>query len=198
MSKRLEELSRVEAVSAAALRDWLTDNHATARSHWLVTGRKNAGERYVPYAAAIVEELLCFGWIDSLPRALDAMRTMVLVSPRKPGSNWSKDNRRRVAKLRREGRMHPAGEAAVARAMKDGSWDRLVQTETGEAPPDLAQALQASEANGQWEHFSLSVRRRSLESLLAAKRPETRARRIANIVAACLDGTDPTLWKPRT
>lgn len=197
MSARLDGVSKVEVKTAAELRAWLAAHHTAAESFWLVTHRKGAGEVYVPYAA-VVEELLCFGWIDSLPRALDDERTMVLISPRKPGSNWSKDNRERIEVLEREGRMAPAGAAVIAASRKDGSWDRLKMTETGTAPPDLLEALGEAGATSGWQALSLAVRRRSLEFLLAAKRPETRARRIAAIVAAAGKGKDPTAWKPKS
>jgi uncharacterized protein YdeI (YjbR/CyaY-like superfamily) len=196
VSRRLDQLERVEIASIADLRAWLAANHGRAQSVWLVTARKQAGARYVAYSG-IVEELLCFGWIDSLPRALDPMRTMLLISPRKPGSNWSKDDRARVEWLERDGRMASAGAAVVAAARRDGSWDRLKTTETGTAPADLLSALSAAGAVQQWDAFSLAVRRRSLEFLTAAKRPETRTKRIATIVAAAADGTDPTSWKPK-
>lgn len=196
MNRRLDQLARVEVACAAELRAWLCAHHASAESVWLVTPRKGAGRAHLPYGT-IVEELLCFGWIDSLPRGLDAARTMILISPRKPGSNWSKDNRERIARLEREGRMAPPGAAAVAAARVDGSWDRLVATESGEAPPDLAAALAEASAAGGWAGLSLAVRRRSLEFLLSAKRPETRAKRIAQIVGAAREGKDPTAWRPK-
>lgn len=196
MSGRLDQLEQVEITSISDLHGWLAANHAGPQSVWLVTAKKQSGEGYVPYGE-IVEALLCFGWIDSLPRALDSQRTMLLISPRRPGSNWSKDNRARIEKLERAGRMAPSGAAVVAAARRDGSWDRLKPTETGEAPADLVSALAAGGALQQWDAYSLAVRRRSLEFLLAAKRPETRARRIAAIVGAALEGCDPTAWKPK-
>lgn len=197
MNARLDHLERVEVASTAELREWLAAHHVRTESVWLVTGKKQAGARYIPYSA-IVEELLCFGWIDSLPRALDETRAMLLISPRKRGSAWSKDNRERIARLEREGRMADPGRAVVEAARADGAWDRLVATETGEAPPDLASALVAAGALAGWGRLSLAVRRRSLELLLAAKRPETRAARIARIVAAAAEGKDPTAWRPKT
>lgn len=196
MNARLDHLERVEMASAAQLRDWLAAHHMRTESVWLVTGKKQAGARYIPYPA-IVEELLCFGWIDSLPRALDETRAMLLISPRKRGSAWSKDNRERIARLEREGRMAAPGRAVVEAARADGAWERLIATETGEAPPDLASALAAAGALADWEGLSLAVRRRSLELLLAAKRPETRAARIARIAAAAAEGKDPTAWRPK-
>lgn len=196
MNARLDHLERVEVASTDEVRVWLEANHARGQSVWLVTGKKQAGAGYILYAA-IVEELLCFGWIDSLPRALDESRAMLLISPRKPGSAWSKDNRERIARLEAEGRMAAPGRAVVEAARSDGAWERLKETESGEAPPDLAEALAAAGARESWEAFSLSVRRRSLELLLAAKRPATRAARVARIVAAAREGKDPTAWRPK-
>jgi uncharacterized protein YdeI (YjbR/CyaY-like superfamily) len=197
LTSRLDGLQRVEIASVSELRTWLEAEHDRTNSHWLVTYKKSDASRYVPYNE-IVEELLCFGWIDSLPRSLDDKRSMLLISPRKLGSNWSKDNRERVAKLQTEGRMARAGQACVDAAKADGSWDRLKQTENGEAPNDLAAALAAADAGENWQAFSLSVRRRSLEFLLSAKREETRRKRIEQIVAASRIGVDPTLWKPKS
>jgi len=196
MTGRLDHLARVEVLSAAELRAWLEQHHASSASVWLVTHKKAQGPVHVPYAA-VVEELLCFGWIDSLPRALDEARSMLLIAPRKPGNAWSRDNRERITRLEADGRLAPAGQAVVAAARADGSWDRLKQTETGIAPPDLLGALQQADALAGWDSLSLAVRRRSLELLLAAKRPETRAKRIAQIVAAAREGKDPTAWRPK-
>lgn len=186
----------VEVASAKELRDWLSRQSPQASSHWLIHGKKSAGEAYLPYGE-MVKALLAYGWIDSLPRSVDETRTSHLISPRKPGSVWSKDNRERVAELEREGRMAPAGREAVERARQDGSWDALKGTEEGIAPPDLADALQQAAATLDWERFSLSVRRRALEFLLSAKRDETRQRRITRIVDATRVGVDPTQWRPK-
>jgi len=196
MTGRLDHLARVEVLSAAELRAWLEQHHASSASVRLVTHKKAQGPVHVPYEA-VVEELLCFGWIDSLPRALDEARSMLLIAPRKPGNAWSRDNRERITRLEADGRLAPAGQAVVAAARADGSWDRLKQTETGIAPPDLLGALQQADALAGWDSLSLAVRRRSLELLLAAKRPETRAKRIAQIVAAAREGKDPTAWRPK-
>lgn len=193
----MREWPQVEVGSARELREWLASASAGDGPVWLVHGRKAARDRYLPYGA-LVEELLCFGWIDSRPRALDETRTMVLIARRKPGSNWSKDNRERVARLESEGRMRAPGRRAVELARRDGSWDRLRETESGQAPADLAAALKGADAQAGWEELSLATRRRALEFLLAAKRPETRARRIAQIVSASAEGRDPTQWRPKS
>lgn len=173
------EFARIEVTSREALRDWLAAHHGQAESIWLVTWKKADPARHVPYDA-IVEEALAFGWVDSLPRRLDAARTMLLLSPRRPGSGWSAANKARVARLAALGRMAPAGLAAVARAEADGSWTLLDAVDRLEVPDDLAAALAA--APGAAAHFGAfppSARRGILEWIVQARRPATRAARIA-------------------
>lgn len=173
------DLPRVEVTSRAQLRAWLEAHHATSGSVWLVTWKKQNPDRHLPYDA-IVEEALCFGWVDSLPRKLDAERSMLLLSRRKPGSAWSAANKARIARLIEAGKMAPAGLAAVEAAKADGSWSFLDDVERLEVPLDLADAL--AQHPGAAEHFAAfprSVRRGILEWIKQAKRPETRTKRIA-------------------
>lgn len=193
----MKEYARVEAEGRAALSAWLAEHHAQNAPIWLVTVKKGKGEGYIPYGE-IVEEALRFGWIDSLPRKLDETRAMLLLSPRKPGSAWSKANRERVARLIEAGAMMPAGMAKVEAAKADGSWDRLKASESGAVPSDLAAALRGErDATAGWDGFTDAVRRRALEQVLAAKRAETRAARIAKVVAGAAKGVDPTKWTRR-
>ena len=131
---------QVEVSSRQALREWLLAHHTQAGSIWLVTFKKAAGARHLP-PQVIVEEALAFGWIDSVPRALDAERTMRLLSPRRAGSAWSKVNKRLVAAMTARGEMHAAGLAKVAAAKADGSWFKLDAVETLALPEDLSRAL---------------------------------------------------------
>lgn len=172
------DLPQVEVTSRAQLRAWLEANHAKSGSVWLVIWKKQDPDRHLSYAA-IVEEALCFGWVDSLPRKLDAERSMLLLSRRKPGSAWSAANKARIARLTQDGMMAPAGLAAVEAAKADGSWSFLDDVERLEVPPELADALaQHPEAAGHFAAFPRSVRRGILEWIKQAKRPETRKRRI--------------------
>jgi uncharacterized protein YdeI (YjbR/CyaY-like superfamily) len=183
----MKDFARVEVDSRAALRRWLEAHHAQAESIWLVTYKKAAGARYLPYDA-IVEEALAFGWIDSLPRALDAQRTMILLSPRKAGSSWSAVNRARVERLIASGAMHAAGLARIEAAKADGSWSRLDAVEALTVPEDLAAALvPGSVADTHFRAFPRSVTRGILEWIGNAKAPETRARRIAETAAKAAD-----------
>ncbi len=172
------DLPRIEVTSRAQLRAWLEAHHETSGSVWLVIWKKQDLERHLPYDA-IVEEVLCFGWVDSLPRKLDAERSMLLLSRRRRGSAWSAANKVRIARLIAAGKMAPAGLAAVEAAKADGSWSFLDDVERLEVPPDLADALaRLPEAAKHFAAFPRSVRRGILEWIKQAKRPETRTRRI--------------------
>lgn len=186
---------RVEVRNRAELKAWLMKHHEQSESIWLVTFKKAAGKDHLPYDE-IVQEALAWGWVDSLPRALDDKRTMIRLSPRRRGSAWSKPNRDRVQSLIQAGKMQPAGLAAVETAKEDGSWDHLKQTETGIAPDDLAEQLGSCGCKV-WEGYSMAVRRRTLEWLINAKQKTTRERRIAHILEAISVGEDPTKWKPK-
>ena len=173
-----DDYPRVQVADRAAWRGWLAEHHATARGVWLINGRKGSSQPHVPYDE-IVEEALCFGWVDSQPRKLDDERSMLLVTPRKPGSRWSRLNKQRVERLEAAGLMTDAGANAVARAKADGTWAALDEVEELHEDDDLRDALDATPgARTHWDAFPPSTRRGILEWILAAKRPETRAKRI--------------------
>ena len=185
---------RVEIDEVEALHRWLDDHGAQEAGVWVVTWKKGADPaRHVP-AAEVGKAALAHGWIDSLPRKLDEARSMLYIAPRKPGSNWSRANKERIAQLRAEGRMRPGGEAAVARAMKDGSWTALDEVEDLVVPDDLARALDTA-SRRTWEAFPRSVRRGALEQLLNARTDATRRKRIAIIVDAIARKERPFEWR---
>ncbi|HEX6489486.1 MAG TPA: hypothetical protein VF137_11540 [Candidatus Dormibacteraeota bacterium] len=95
-----------------AWRRWLEDNHATATEAWIAQVKKGVPRRAVSYEEA-VEEALCFGWVDGKIKGVDSEIYAARFTPRKPRSNWSESNRIRIAKLRREGRLTPAGLAVL-------------------------------------------------------------------------------------
>ena len=164
----------------ASWRAWLEANHATSPGVWLVSWRKGQGPR-VEYEDA-VEEALCFGWIDSQGGNLDDRRSRQYFAPRKPTSGWAATNKARIARLVADGRMAPAGLAAIDRAKANGSWTLLDDVEQGVVPEDLAQALASHPpASAAFEAFPKSVKRAMLEWVAQAKRPETRAARILAI-----------------
>jgi uncharacterized protein YdeI (YjbR/CyaY-like superfamily) len=170
---------RVEVKSPAELRAWLAKNHRQTEAIWLVTFKKGGPQPSLSWSE-IVDEALCYGWIDSLPRKLDAARTMLLLSPRRMGSGWSAINKQKAAALIAAKRMAPPGLAAIERAKKDGSWTRLDAPHAFEMPADLSAALAgAGSAAANFAAFSPSSRRAILEWIATAKKPETRAKRIA-------------------
>jgi uncharacterized protein YdeI (YjbR/CyaY-like superfamily) len=112
---------RISARDRAEWRAWLAEHHASAPGVWLILQKKGSGQASVNYEEA-VEEALCFGWIDSLARSLDAARYQQVFTPRKRRSPWSASNKERVARLSAQGLMAPAGLAAVEAAQRDGAW----------------------------------------------------------------------------
>lgn len=179
---------QVEVRSVEEWRAWLEQNHAKSASIWLVTYKAVHPDKHVGYPA-LVEEAIAFGWIDSLPRALDADRSMRRFSPRKPGSAWSKVNKAIAERLIAEGRMRPAGLAAVAAAQENGGWSKLDAVETLETPADLASALDARPpARRHFEAFPRSAKRAILEWIGSAKAEVTRAKRIAETAEAAQKG----------
>ena len=188
---------QVQVESRADWRRWLAANHDRPMGIWLVTFKKHCGDRYVAYND-VVEEALCFGWIDSLPRRLDDDRTMLWLAPRQPGSGWSKLNKDRVERLIAAGQMAASGLAAIAAAQADGSWQALDGVEALEIPPDLATALAAyGAAAANFDAFPRSAKRGILEWIANAKRPATRARRIEETARLAQDNIRANQW-PRS
>ncbi|MEJ7762645.1 MAG: hypothetical protein WKF80_07615 [Thermomicrobiales bacterium] len=121
----------------------------------------------------IVEEALCFGWVDSLLRALDEGRTMLLITPRTPGSGWSAIDEGRVERLVAAGRMAPAGLAKIEAAKADGSWAVLDASEALQMPGDVTRAPgQDRAADEGFAAFGPSVKKPLPASVAGAKRPE--------------------------
>jgi uncharacterized protein YdeI (YjbR/CyaY-like superfamily) len=169
----------VHPLSRAEWRGWLLENHRRAQGVWLVSYKKGTGQARFEYEEA-VEEALCFGWIDSKPNKLDEQRSMLWFAPRKPGTGWSRPNKARIERLLKAGLMHPSGLAKIEQAKADGSWTSLDAIEELAVPDDLAQALAAyPKAALHFEAFPRSVKRGILEWIHTAKKPETRATRIA-------------------
>jgi uncharacterized protein YdeI (YjbR/CyaY-like superfamily) len=195
MRKAGADFPRVQVESRAEWRAWLGAHHANSRSIWLVTFKKASG-RGTLFNDDIVEEALCFGWIDSVPRKLDQMRSMLLLSPRKPGSAWSAINKARAERMIAAGLMQPAGLAVIDRAKADGSWTRLDQVEALETPEDLTTAFALHpEAGANFAAFPRSVKRGILEWILQAKRPETRAARIAETALLASENRRANQWR---
>lgn len=179
-----DDAELVEPADVEAWADWLERNHATSSGAWLVTAKKSTGRQPFGYEDGVVEALR-FGWVDSKARSLDADRTMIWYCPRKPDSIWARPNKERIARLEREGRLEQAGRAAVEVAKANGSWTILDPVEDLVEPDDLARALdRVPGARAAWDGFSRSPRKAMLTWVVLAKRPQTRADRIARIAEA--------------
>ncbi len=185
------------AMSRADWRAWLTDHHTQLGGIWLVRYKKAVGKPTLTYHD-IVQEALCFGWIDSLPRKLDAERTMLYVAPRKPGSGWSRVNKAHIERMVAQGLMTPAGQAKIDAAQADGSWTALDAIENLEVPDDLAAAFDGYPgAAAYWDAFPRSVKRGILEWIASAKRPPTRAKRIDETARLAQQGERANQWRGR-
>lgn len=171
----------------AELARWLNDNHESARGMWLVSWRRDDLGPRIKYDD-VVEEVLRFGWIDSTSRPLDEDRNAMRLTPRRPGSAWSRPNKQRLERLQAADLMMPAGLAAIERAKADGSWTFLDEIEDLVVPPDLAEALGAAGAASAFESLTAGRRKQLLYWIKSAKREPTRTDRIAKTVAAAREG----------
>jgi uncharacterized protein YdeI (YjbR/CyaY-like superfamily) len=164
-------------------REWLRENHGQKQAVWLVYHKKHTGTPSLTWSEA-VSEALCFGWIDSQAKPIDADTYRQLFSRRKPTSGWSRVNKEKVQQLLADNLMTPAGLAAIEVAQQNGSWALLDEVDALVVPPDLAHALQASPlADSYFASLSRTDRRNLLQWLVMARRPETRQRRLAEIAA---------------
>jgi uncharacterized protein YdeI (YjbR/CyaY-like superfamily) len=184
-----DDLPVIAFPSQAAFEGWLDEHHATADGVWIRIAKKASGIPTVTPAEAI-DVCLCFGWIDGQRRSADESTFLQRYTPRRTRSKWSKINRARAEELIAEGRMRPAGLAEVQRAKDDGRWDAAYDSPRNiTVPEDLQRALDA-EPRAAEGFAALDSRNRYavLYRIHDAKRPETRARRIATFVAMLARG----------
>ena len=178
----MDDAELVHVEDAAEWRAWLAEHHATSRGAWVVFWRARTGRARMSYEDSILEAV-AYGWVDGQTRTLDEERGAIWFAPRRADSPWAASNRRRVAQLEREGRMQPAGRAAVERAKANGRWTVLEGPEQLIEPPELAAALDADPAaRTHWNAFTPSSRSAALGWIALARREDTRARRIAEVV----------------
>ena len=162
---------------------WMREHHATASCIWVKYAKKKSGIPSIDWNQA-VDVALCYGWIDGQSKSLDETYAIQRFTPRGSRSKWSKLNRERVARLTKAGLMQPAGVAEVERAKADGRWDAAYDSAaTAKVPDDLAKALaKSAKAKKFFESLSSANRYSILYRLQEAKKPETRARRLAKFV----------------
>ncbi len=181
MSK-INEFLDFHPLNRGEWRDWLAKNHAKFTGIWFVYFKKTTGKPRVSYDEA-VEEALCFGWIDSVPRKFDDERSKLLFTTRRPKSVWSMLNKTRIEKLIENGLMTEIGLAKIEAAKRDGSWNALDASDNLEIPKDLGKEFKIEkEAEKNFDAFSDSVKRTILAWIGSAKRSETRNARVVKTV----------------
>ena len=185
--------------NARAFETWLKKHHARSDGLWLQIAKKGAAEPSVTYLEA-VEIALCWGWIDGQKKGLDDQHFLQRFTPRRARSIWSKINVDKVAALIEAGRMQPAGQAQIDAAKADGRWDQAYDSaRTSAMPDDLQAALAATPAA---EAFFATVNASNRYAVLwrvqTAVKPETRAKRIAQLVEMLARGEVVHIFKPKT
>ncbi len=173
-------------------RAWLEANHATAQEAWLVIHKKHASKSGLSLEDA-VEEALCFGWIDGVMHRIDDEKFALRLSPRKKDSVWSQINKRRVAKLIKQGRMTEAGLAKIKEAKANGQWRAAtLREDTANIPLDLKQALKAnSQAQRNFDQLASSHKQQFIYWITSAKTDTTRQRRIAETIKRVAENKKP-------
>lgn len=168
---------------------WLEDHHTTSDGVWIKMAKKASGIASVDYAGAL-QAALCFGWIDGQKRSVDETYFVQKFTPRRRRSNWSKINIGHIERLTAAGRLRPAGQREVDAAKADGRWDAAYASpSTIEVPADFQSALDATPAAAAFfATLGKSARFPFLYRIQDAKRPETRAKRIAEYTALLAEG----------
>lgn len=181
----MDDVSHFYAKDRKSWRDWLEKNHEKENAIWLVFDK---GKRRTLSWQDIVEEALCYGWIDSRPGKVSETRSKIYVSKRKPKSVWSKINKQNVNKLMGAGLMQPAGLASIATAKMNGSWNALDLSDNLIYPPALTAMFekdQAAKAN--FEGFPVGARRNALQWIYDAKTQATQHSRVKQTFEAAKD-----------
>ena len=169
---------------ARAWHGWLTEHHGDPGGVWLVLAKRGTTEPTSLTYDQALEEALCFGWVDGQLGPGDEATFRRKFTPRRPGSSWSKRNVKLAELLASQGRMRPAGLAAVERAKADGTWGSAYSGQGAiEVPGDLAAALAAHPAAQEaFDNLSRANRYAVLYRIETAKRSETRKQRIERLV----------------
>jgi uncharacterized protein YdeI (YjbR/CyaY-like superfamily) len=184
------ELAELIVADAAAWRLWLAERHRSEPGVWLVLAKKGTADPTSLVYDDALEEALCHGWIDGQAGRRDELTYRQRFTPRRPRSAWSRRNVGIAGRLIAEGRMQPAGAAAIAAAKADGRWEAAYAGQAAiEVPDDLAAALDAEpDARAMFEILTRQNRYAVLYRIAAAKRSDTRARRIESFVAMLARG----------
>ena len=184
---KTENFEQVVVENQAALREWLLEHHQQEASVWLVTYKKSEKEKYVS-REEVLDELLCFGWIDGIRRKRDEKTSMQLIAPRK-AQHWAKSYKERAAKLMEEGKMHAAGQASIDRGKASGLWHFMDDVDALILPEDLKSTLKAlPPAATFFDSINPSSKRFVLRWIKLAKTEKTRKSRILKIAQLAAKG----------
>lgn len=180
----------LEVADRVAWRTWLAENYDRVSEIWLVYYKRSSGIDSIKYEAS-VEEALCFGWVDSIIKRIDEQKYARKFTPRKPESNWSPSNIRRVEKMIAAGQMTAHGLALVEAAKQSGSWHNpAVRPALDLTMPDaFARALEENlQAKETFDSLTKTYQKQYLTWIVTAKRPETKSRRIEESVRLLAEG----------
>lgn len=182
--------------SPEELNQWLKLNHATENELWVKIYKKSSGVPSVTWHQVVLE-ILCWGWIDGIKKSLDKNAYLQRITPRKPGSSWSKRNTEHVESLTKEGRMEEPGLEMVRAAKADGRWDNAYAPASEmEVPEDFLAALGTRpKAKQFFETLNKSNRYVIAYGLASAKKPETRQRRFEKYLEMVKRGEKPGFFK---
>lgn len=184
---KTENFDQVEVSSSEELRHWLLKNHRQKDSVWLVTFKKEEKEKYVS-REDVLDELICFGWIDGIRRKLDEKRTMQLISPRRT-QHWARTYKERAAKLIEAGSMHESGLKSIEISKSNGLWTFMDDVDNLIVPKDLSEELAKYETATEFFHaINDSSKRFVLRWLKLAKTTKTRIKRIEKIAQLSAKG----------
>lgn len=182
-----ERFKQIEVTSVEELRSWLLQNHQQSESIWLVTYKKNHPDKYIS-RWEVLDELICFGWIDGIRRKLDDNKTMQLISQRKV-QHWAKTYKERAAKLIENGKMHASGMNCIKVSKANGLWNFMDDVDRLIIPDDLKTALSKDEKALTFFHaINDSSKRFVLRWVKLAKTDKTRQKRISQLVELSAKG----------
>lgn len=182
-----ENFEKIEISAAADLRAWLQNNHSSQDSYWLVTYKKVVPDKYVS-TSEVLDELLCFGWIDGIRRKLDEKNTMQLISARRT-QHWTRTYKQRAEKLIANGLMEEPGYESIRVSKDNGLWNFMDDVDNLEIPNDLKNALeQKPAAEAFFDEINDSSKRNALRWLKLAKTEKTRKKRIQELVKLSAQG----------
>ncbi|MDR2206935.1 MAG: YdeI/OmpD-associated family protein [Flavobacteriaceae bacterium] len=181
-TNKIDNYPEIFPKSSDELRNWLMENHLNSVGVWIRFSKVASGKRSIVYSD-LVDELLCFGWIDSTIRPIDEHHYKQLITPRKPKSVWSKVNKAKIEKLQAEKRMHSNGEKSVETAQQNGSWTILDSVENLEIPKDLQMSFDENpQAKTNYLSKSPSKQKQYLYGLVLIKTETARKSRIEKII----------------